>query len=245
MPPADPKQPRIDRKTQVNLWYAFIAIMVILAIQAWWGSVNRIEYLPYSRFQELLKAGQVERIAISENLIQGTLKQPLEDGIVRFRTTRVDPAFAQDLSQYNVVFDGAIENTFLRDLLSWVLPVLLFFGVWWFMIRRLAEKQGMGGLMSVGKSRAKIYVERDTKTRFDDVAGVEEAKHELQETVAFLKDPRTYGRLGARQPKGILLVGPPGTGKTLLARAVAGEAGRPAGCPWAGARRGGHRSWGP
>ena len=227
MPTADSKQPRFDRKTQVHLWYAMIAVMVILAIQAWWGSVNRIEYLPYSRFQELLKAGQVERIAISENTIQGTLKQPLEDGVARFRTTRVQPDFADELSKYNVVFDGAIENTFLRDLLSWILPVLLFFGVWWFMIRRLAEKQGMGGLMSVGKSRAKIYVERDTQTRFEDVAGVEEAKHELQETVAFLKDPKTYGRLGARQPKGILLVGPPGTGKTLLARAVAGEAGVP------------------
>ena len=229
MPPTDRRsQPRLDPKTQVNLWYALIAVGVIMGLQAWWGSVNRIEYIPYSRFLEMVKAGQVERIAISENLIQGTFKQPLDDGATRFRTTRVDPPdFAQTLSQYNVIFDGAIENTIIRDLLSWILPVLLFFGIWWFMIRRMAERQGIGGLMQVGKSRAKVYVERDTKTNFEDVAGVEEAKAELQETVAFLKDPERYGRLGARQPKGILLVGPPGTGKTLLARAVAGEAGVP------------------
>jgi cell division protease FtsH len=96
-----------------------------------------------------------------------------------------------------------------------------------FMIRRIAEKQGFGGLMQVGKSKAKIYVETDTKVTFADVAGVDEAKEELMEIVNFLKDPQTYGRLGARIPKGILLVGPPGTGKTLLARAVAGEAGVP------------------
>ena len=124
-------------------------------------------------------------------------------------------------------FSGAIESNFLRDLLSWVLPIALFFGVWMFMYRRFASQQGFGGLMSVGRSKAKVYVETDTKTTFADVAGVDEAKEELKEIVAFLKDPTSYGRLGARVPKGMLLVGPPGTGKTLLARAVAGEAGVP------------------
>src|SRR6185437_2585403 len=130
--------------------------------------------------------------------------------------------------KYNVKFAGAIESTFLRDLLSWIIPVALFFGVWWFMYRRFANQQGFGGgLMSVGRSKAKVYVETDTKVTFADVAGVDEAKAELQEIVAFLKDPVRYGRLGGRVPKGVLLVGPPGTGKTLLAKAVAGEAGVP------------------
>jgi len=105
--------------------------------------------------------------------------------------------------------------------------VLFFFALWMFLFRRLAEKQGFGGFMSVGKSKAKVYVEKDTKVTFDDVAGVDEAKEELKEVISFLKQPQEYGRLGARIPKGVLLVGPPGTGKTLLARAVAGEAGVP------------------
>ncbi|MGH6953240.1 MAG: ATP-dependent zinc metalloprotease FtsH, partial [Alphaproteobacteria bacterium] len=109
----------------------------------------------------------------------------------------------------------------------WIVPVLLFFGLWMFLFRNIAERQGLGGFMAIGKSKAKIYVEKDTKVTFDDVAGVEEAKDELKEVVAFLRDPRQYGRLGARIPKGVLLVGPPGTGKTLLARAVAGEAAVP------------------
>ncbi|MCO0638239.1 AAA family ATPase, partial [Lutimaribacter sp. EGI FJ00014] len=131
-----------------------------------------------------------------------------------------------ELTKYGVKFDGTAKNTFLSDLLSWVIPIGFFFALWLFFIRRVA-RQGVGGLMTVGKSKAKVYVERDTKVAFSDVAGVEEAKDELKEIVAFLRDPASYGRLGARVPKGILLVGPPGTGKTLLARAVAGEAGVP------------------
>ncbi|MGA8006690.1 MAG: ATP-dependent zinc metalloprotease FtsH, partial [Burkholderiales bacterium] len=129
------------------------------------------------------------------------------------------------LSKYDVKFTRVYQSTFLRDLLSWVVPALVFFGVWFFMVRRFAGQQGMGGFMNIGKSRAKVYVESKTGVSFADVAGVDEAKAELQEVVEFLKNPERYGRLGARIPKGILLIGPPGTGKTLLARAVAGEAG--------------------
>jgi cell division protease FtsH len=138
-------------------------------------------------------------------------------------TTRVDPRFADELQKYGVTFTGEVESTLVTDLLSWVVPALLFFGVWMFLSRRVAQGLG-GGLMSIGKSKAKIYVEADTGVRFDDVAGVDEAKDELREIVEFLKNPQQYGRLGARMPKGILLVGPPGTGKTLLAKAVAGQA---------------------
>jgi cell division protease FtsH len=124
-----------------------------------------------------------------------------------------------------VKFSGAMENTWVSTLLSWIIPIALFFFIWSLLSRRVG--QGLGPLMSVGQSKARAFVEKDVKTGFADVAGVDEAKEELQEIVAFLKDPQTYGRLGARIPKGILLVGPPGTGKTLLARAVAGEAGVP------------------
>ncbi|HCM9212832.1 TPA: AAA family ATPase [Enterobacter roggenkampii] len=123
-----------------------------------------------------------------------------------------------------VPYARVLESTWLRDVLSWILPAVAFFGVWFFLFRRFAEKQGMGGFLNIGKSRAKVFVEKNTGVTFADVAGGDEAKAELVEIVDFLKNPQDYGRLGARIPKGVLLVGPPGTGKTLLAKAVAGEA---------------------
>jgi len=173
----------------------------------------------------LLHEGKIATVGVSDRFIQGSLKEPLPGGQKQFVTTRVDPQFAGELDKYGVRYTGQIESTFLRDLLSWVMPTLLFVGLWWYLGRRFAESQGFGGgLMSIGKSKAKIYVEADTGVTFDDVAGVDEAKDELREVVDFLKSPADYGRLGGRMPKGVLLVGPPGTGKTLLAKAVAGEA---------------------
>ncbi len=136
------------------------------------------------------------------------------------------PISRRALDKHGVTYSGIVENHFIRDLLSWILPAIIFVGIWMFAIRRMGQG-GLGGLMQIGKSRAKIYVEKETKVTFADVAGVDEAKDELDEIVNFLKDPKVYGRLGGRAPKGVLLVGPPGTGKTLLARAVAGEAGVP------------------
>ncbi len=170
----------------------------------------------------------MSEVTVTSQYIRGTLKG--EEGAQQQHVVanRVDPALAERLEQYGVPFSAARDNTFLGNLLSWLLPMVLFFAVWMFLIRRMAEKQGFGGgMMSIGKSKAKVYLETDTKVTFEDVAGVDEAKAELEEIVAFLKEPQGYGRLGARMPKGVLLVGPPGTGKTLLARAVAGEAGVP------------------
>ncbi|MEZ5738311.1 MAG: ATP-dependent zinc metalloprotease FtsH [Burkholderiaceae bacterium] len=210
---------------QFNLTYFIVAIFLVLAIQSWFAS-RQVERLPYSEFQQLLEAKQIKQATIRDDTIQGRFVAP-RNGKELFITNRVDPDFARHLEQYGVEFSGVQDDNWLSNLLSWVLPVLLFFGLWMFVFRRFAEKQGLGGMMNVGKSKAKVYVEKSTGVTFDDVAGVDEAKAELSEIVSFLRDRDRYGRLGAHIPKGILLVGPPGTGKTLLARAVAGEASVP------------------
>jgi cell division protease FtsH len=216
----------LDKKTQLHLWYAFVAIFLVLMIQDWWRTARETELIPYSSFLAFVERGQVTGITVSDQYVRGSFTEP-QNGKTQFVTARVDPAVAQELQKHGVEFTGAVENTFVRDLLSWIVPIFIFFAIWAFVFRRFAEKQGLGGLMSVGRSKAKIYVERDTKTSFADVAGVDEAKAELVEIVDFLKNRKEYGRLGARIPKGVLLVGPPGTGKTMLAKAVAGEAGVP------------------
>ena len=216
----------MDRKQQLHLWYAVAAVCLLLLIQGWLREMRTTEVIPYSEFKQYLEQGLVDRIAVGEQFITGQFKQP-QGGKTHFVTPRVDPAIANELAKHGVEFTGTVENTFLREVLSWIVPVLVFFAIWAFVFRKFAEKQGLGGFMSVGRSKAKIYVEKDTKVTFADVAGVDEAKAELVEIVEFLKNPKEYGQLGARIPKGVLLVGPPGTGKTLLARAVAGEAGVP------------------
>ncbi|NOJ44499.1 ATP-dependent zinc metalloprotease FtsH [Bradyrhizobium australiense] len=215
----------MNNKARFNIGYAIAAIFAVFVIQYFVSTASQIAVIPYSEYQQLLKQGKVATVGISDRTLQGTLKEPLSGGQKQFVTTRVDQETAQELEKYNVRFTGQIESTFLRDLLSWVMPVLLFFGLWWYIGKRAAEGGGLGGgLMAIGKSKAKIYVESNTGVTFADVAGVDEAKDELREVVDFLKNPTDYGRLGGRMPKGVLLVGPPGTGKTLLAKAVAGEA---------------------
>jgi cell division protease FtsH len=216
-----------NRKRQIMIWYVVAAMFGVLVIQSFWTAYNKVATIPYTQFEKLLSGDQIDKVTVSQNYIQGELKKPLPDGKKVFYTTRVDPQLASKLAAHNVVVTGAQSSGFLQEILSWVIPLGIFYLVWMFFFRRVAERQGLGGLMAIGKSRAKVYVEKDTKVTFKDVAGVDEAKAELAEIVAFLKDPNSYGRLGARSPKGILLVGPPGTGKTLLARAVAGEAGVP------------------
>ena len=218
----------MKKLSRFSIWYVFVAVSSVIWLHGLYQQSRAVQPVPYSQFQSLLKEGQVEEISITDDYINGTLKKALPDGRLKFVTTRVDPNLAKDLTQYDVKFNRVIESTFLRDVLSWILPALVFVGIWMFAMRKFADKQGLGGsFLSIGKSKAKIYVETDTKLSFNDVAGVDEAKEELQEVVGFLKNPKDYGRLGGRMPKGILLVGPPGTGKTMLARAVAGEAGVP------------------
>lgn len=216
----------MGKNIHLNFWFFTVALLSLLLVQNLYKQYTQVEPIPYSRFQHFLEKGQVAEIAITENQIFGTLKEKHADGYKDFVTTRVEPELAEILDKYHVVYTGVVQSTWLRDLLSWIVPTAIFVGIWLFVIRRMGSGMG-GGLMSIGKSRAKVFVEKETKETFDDVAGIDEAKEELVEIINFLKNPVDYGRLGGRAPKGILLVGPPGTGKTLLARAVAGEAGVP------------------
>src|ERR1700726_4002291 len=213
----------MSRRTRFHIGYWVAAILGFLILQYFYVSAQKVASIPYSQFEQLLHEHKVSEVGVSDRYLQGKLKEPLPTGKSEFVTTRVDPQFADELQKYDVTYTGEVGSTLLQDLLSWILPAVLFLGVWMFLSRRVAQGLG-GGLMSIGKSKAKIYVESDTGVRFDDVAGVDEAKEELAEIVDFLKNPGQYSRLGGRMPKGVLLVGPPGTGKTLLAKAVAGQA---------------------
>src|SRR5436190_19018433 len=217
----------MERRAQFNLAYLLFALIAMLALQQWWQRVQTVEVVPYSEFEKLLAEHRIDEVVISDQRITGKLKSA-EGGKTVAVANLVPPDLAERLSKYDVRYTRVYESTVLRDLLSWIVPALVFFGVWYWLARRMAGQQGLGGgFMSIGKSRAKIYMEKTTGVTFADVAGVDEAKAELVEVVDFLKTPAKYGRLGARVPKGVLLIGPPGTGKTLLARAVAGEAGVP------------------
>jgi cell division protease FtsH len=217
----------MKRSTRINLIYWIIAALGILSLHSAWNTAQQVENIAYSEFHQLVRQGKVDEVVVGSDSVRGVLKEANQNGRRHFVTVPVNPEIAADLQEHGVKFSGRVESSWLSSVLSWVLPMALFLGVWLFLIRRFASNASGGNFMSIGKSNAKVYVETDTKTTFADVAGVDEAKEELQEIVAFLKDPASYGRLGARMPKGVLLVGPPGTGKTLLAKAVAGEAGVP------------------
>ena len=215
----------MEKRQKFSIWYVLLGIWFVLLLQNSITSMFGIKTIPYSEFLKLLKENKVIEVAISANQIQGKIKDDATGNEQMFKTVRVDSDTSKLLEPYNVNFKGEIESQFLPTLLSWIVPVFLFVGIWYFLIKRMAGQQP--GFMSLGKNKAKIYMQEDIDVRFEDVAGVDEAKQELVEVVEFLSEPDKFTEIGGQIPRGILLVGPPGTGKTMLAKAVAGQSGVP------------------
>ncbi len=242
--PVDPQKKKdssLPPKTNFSIWYFLIVFLIFSLIQTYFMA-PKLETIPYSQFKKLLSEGEVKNLVIGAEKITGTIKEKGdgkpeqkaeqkgdkkgEGGAGQeFVTIRVeDPGLIKELDEKNISYRGYYESKFLSGILAWVIPIGIFFLIWRFAMRRMGPGYGV---MSFSKSKAKLFAQDGAKVTFADVAGIDEAKEELEEVVEFLKNPGKFQKLGGRIPKGVLLVGPPGTGKTLLARAVAGEAGVP------------------
>jgi cell division protease FtsH len=218
----------MEKKYRVSIWYFIIAFWGLIILQEMYFAAQHMDEVPYSQFKTWVQEDKVAEISITDKVIHGKLKSEKGGESPQwFQTVRVDdPELVKLLEEKHVEYAGVIVSTLWKDVASWVVPILVFAGIWFWILRKMGQGAG-GGFMRIGKSKAKVYIESDIKTRMDDVAGVDEAKVELMEVVEFLKTPEKFTRIGGRIPKGVLLVGPPGTGKTMLAKAIAGEAGVP------------------
>ncbi len=214
--------------------FGFYAVLILVVIMIWYGLSGNTATSSYTKsdFQNALGKGDVTYVKVVQNreVPTGSLRIKLKDGSQQY-------LYASDINEMQSLMDDEkFDNYTLEDVPaeSWImtlLPYLLIFGAFFILFvimnNNAAANSGGGKMMNFGKSRAKLSTEEDNKTSFANVAGLREEKEELEELVDFLRDPKKYTKLGARIPKGVLLVGPPGTGKTLLAKAVAGEAGVP------------------
>jgi cell division protease FtsH len=150
-----PKEPE-ERKHQFATWYIFAAFLGVMLVQFLWLRFTQVDTIPYSQFEQLLDENKIAQVLVGQETIQGTLKEPFPDGRKEFYTVRVEPELADKLRAHGVVITGAPSSTFLSTILSWVLPIFIFYLIWTYGFRRMAERQGLGGLMSIGKSRAKV-----------------------------------------------------------------------------------------
>ena len=224
--PPDPQRKKnaLPPKAHFSIWYFLIIFLLISVVQNYFLA-PRVENIPYSKFKQSLVEGQVNNLVIGPDKINGKLKAKGDKAEQDFVTIRVeDPNLIKELDERKVSYSGLYESKLMANILSWVIPLAIFFIIWRYAMKRMGPGYGV---MSFSKSKAKLFAENETKVTFADVAGIDEAKEELQEVVEFLKNPGKFQKLGGRIPKGVLLLGPPGTGKTLLAKAVAGEASVP------------------
>ncbi|RPI77079.1 MAG: ATP-dependent metallopeptidase FtsH/Yme1/Tma family protein [Desulfobacteraceae bacterium] len=211
----------MEKQHKFSMWYIFLAVWILLLLQPYLSSMMAVKTIPYSQFLQLLKENKITEIAVSANQIEGKMKSGADGKTEQtFKTVRVDNDLSILLEQYKVTFKGEVQSTFAPLIFSWLFPIALLVAVWYFFSKRMA---GQTNFMTIGKNKAKIYMQDDLNVTFNDVAGVDEAKQELVEVIEFLRHPGKYTQLGGKMPRGILLVGPPGSGKTLLAKAVAGE----------------------
>jgi cell division protease FtsH len=232
----------MEKKTKFTVIYFLIAFSVIILLENYLLS-REITTISYSEFKTLLNEELVNDLVITQTTIEGKFVRGAPDRLIAIRKIQDEPMKKQleqtylftvvrmddrdlvkELTDKGVSYTAKQEVTWFKTLLSWILPMVIFIAIWGYLLKKMGTAGGGGGFMAVGKSKAKIYVEGETKVTFEDVAGVDEAEDELKEIIEFLKNPQKFQSLGGKIPKGILLVGPPGTGKTLLARAVAGEA---------------------
>ena len=227
-PPGGGDDNKNPRNRQSILMFLIIALVAIL----FWNFIGNMgsssEEITYDEFIQMLDEDKVESVEIGSSQINiiSTEKDALGRNITYYTGTVPDYSLQQRLDEADVEYFSPVEdfrNVILSAIVNFLLPVLLLWGAFALLMRRMGGGSGMMG-MNVGKSKAKVYIEKDTGVTFKDVAGEEEAKESLQEVVDFLHNPGKYAQIGAKLPKGALLVGPPGTGKTLLAKAVAGEA---------------------
>ncbi len=226
------KRPMKPPKVQQFSGSFFILLSLLLLLNFIIPSflMPRSSQIPYSTFLAQVEALKVDRAIVSSDRIQYTIKTHTPDGKLKEQVfitipVGIDLDLPKILREHHVEFAAPPpnQNAWIATLLSWIAPPLIFFGIWGFLMSR----QGGPAALTVGKSKARIYSEGSTGVKFTDVAGVDEAKAELEEIVDFLKNAGKYTALGAKIPKGVMLVGPPGTGKTLLAKAIAGEAAVP------------------